>query len=121
VTVRAWPFFGFLFPDCVRLFGARNDRKLAGIRSTDRQRRAMISRLPSLFRSRHAVHRATKYPIGRLLGGSLILISASPDAGARTIAPGAPGLKLRDASVVTFHVAIGAFDQTSRKPASLAL
>jgi hypothetical protein len=73
----------------------------------------------SLFRSRHAVHRATKYPIGRLLGGSLISIPATPNASARTIAPGAPGLKSRDAPVATFHVAIGAFYQTPRKPASL--
>jgi hypothetical protein len=71
------------------------------------------------IRSRHAAHRATKYPIGRLLGGSSRSISTTPDASPRTIAPGAPGLKLRDAPVVTFHVTIGAFGQTRRKPATL--
>jgi hypothetical protein len=71
------------------------------------------------IRSRHAAHRATKYPIGRLLGASSGSISTTPDARPRTIAPGAPGLKLRDAPVVTFHVTIGAFGQTRRKPATL--
>jgi hypothetical protein len=71
------------------------------------------------IRSRHAAHRATKYPIGRMLGASSRSISTTPDASPRTIAPGAPGLKLRDAPVVTFHVTIGAFGQTGRKPATL--
>jgi hypothetical protein len=74
---------------------------------------------PRTIRSRHAAHRATKYPIGCLLGASSRSISTTPDASPRTIAPGAPSLKLRDAPVVTFHVTIGAFGQTGRKPATL--
>jgi len=50
-----------------------------------------------------------------------MFVPARPDASTRTIAPSAPGLKLRDASVVTFHVAIGAFRKARRKPASLTL
>jgi hypothetical protein len=63
------------------------------------------------IRSRHAAHRATKYPIGRLLSASSISTPTSPDASPRTIAPGAPGLKLRNTPVVTFRVTIGAFGQ----------
>jgi hypothetical protein len=71
------------------------------------------------IRSRHAAHRATKYPIGCLLGASSISIPTSPDASPRVIAPGTPRLKLRNAPVVTFHVTIGAFGQACPKPASL--
>jgi hypothetical protein len=71
------------------------------------------------IRSRHAAHRATKYPVGRLAGASSISIPTSPDASPRTIAPGAPGLKLRNAPVVTFHVTIGAIGQARPQRASL--
>jgi len=71
------------------------------------------------IRSGHAAHRASKNPIGRLLGASSIFIPASPDASPRMVAPGAPGLKLRNAPVVTFHVTVGAFGQTRPQPASL--
>jgi hypothetical protein len=71
------------------------------------------------IRSRHAAHRASKNSIGRLLGASSIFIPASPDASPRMVAPGAPGLKLRNAPVVTFHVTVGAFGQARPQPASL--
>ena len=71
------------------------------------------------IRSRHAAHRASKNPIGRLLGASSIFIPTSPDASPRTVAPGAPGLKLRNAPVVTFHVTVGAIGQARPQRASL--
>ena len=67
--------------------------------------------------SGNAAHRALQYPTGRLLSGSLIAVSTRPHASARTIAPGTPGLKLRDAPIVTFHVAVRTFCQTRCKPA----
>ena len=67
--------------------------------------------------SRNAGHRAPRYPIGRLLSGSLISIPTIPNASARTIAPRASGLELRDAPIVTFHVAVRTFCQTRCKPA----
>jgi hypothetical protein len=88
---------------------ARRRKRLGGMRQENNR----------TIRSRHAVHRATKYPIGRLLGASSISIPTSPDASPRTIAPGAPGLKLRNAPVVTFHVTIGAIGQARPQRASL--
>jgi hypothetical protein len=71
------------------------------------------------LRSRNAIHRASEYPIGRLLSGSWYRFPTIPNASARTIAPSASSLELRDAPIVTFHVAIGAFYQTRHEPAPL--
>jgi hypothetical protein len=76
-------------------------------------------RTPGPIRSWHAAHRAIEYRICPLLSASAISSPTIPDASPRTIAPGTPGLKLRDAPVVTFHVAIGTFCQTGRKTATL--
>jgi hypothetical protein len=81
----------------------------------------------ALALSHHSIKAArytTKYLIGRLLGaylGKLISIPTTSNASARTIAPRAPGLKLRDTSIVACLVAVGALYQTGRKPMPLRL
>ena len=70
-----------------------------------------------------AARYATKYLIGRLLGGYLrkwIFSPTAPYASARTITPhDAPGLRFRDTSIDACPVAVGAFYQTRREPLSL--
>jgi hypothetical protein len=71
-----------------------------------------------------AARYTSKYLIGRLLGAylrKLISIPTTSNACARTIAPRAPGLKLRDTSIVACLVAVRAFYQTRRKPMPLRL
>ena len=81
----------------------------------------------ALALSDHSIKAArytSKYLIGRLLGAylrKLISIPTTSNACARTIAPRAPGLKLRDTSIVACLVAVRAFYQTRRKPMPLRL
>ncbi len=84
-----------------------------------RRRRSPLPRHPI-----KAARYTNKHLNGRLLGGhlrKLICRPTTPDAGARAIAPYAPGLGLRDTSIVARLVAVRAFYQAGRKSMSLSI